>query len=760
MVTRTRPRRVAFLFPGLGNQYVGMGAALYRSEPVFRAAVDHCARLLEPDLGLDLRELLFPPEAPGGDAAPPARLDLRRMLGRDVADPSTAETRLQRTRYAQPAVFVVEHALTELLRSWGVRPDAVLGYSLGEYVAAHTAGVMALEDALLLVALRARLMDALPPGRMLAVPLPASDLGPWLDDDLSVSAVNGPALTILAGAPSALTALAEELDARGTATHVVPTTHAFHTEAMRPIAGDLRAAMARVRLCPPVIPCISNLTGGWVTAEQATAPEYWVEHSCRPVLFAAGVETLRGAGHDLFLEAGPGGALSSLVLGLDADGASADAIPTMRHDYDRRADADVLREALGALWLAGVDVDWSHTDAAPPDPRPETSSDAVTSVAMDAPVVPATAPPQTPEEPGPADDVEQIMIGLWCELLRIPRFDPGRTFFELGGNSLLATQLLFRLRKALRVELPLRAVYETPTAPALAARVRGMLAATGAAGGLPAAGATRRSPAPTEKAQEYVLPGGLAVLCPSRSELRHFVEDIFEHRTYVQHGITLPPGSVVLDVGANVGVFSLFVHAECPDARILAFEPVPPLFRLLEANLARHGVRATAHPYALADTPGRALVTYYPNSSGLSSLHADPAEERALLETVITNQIRRGERELEELMAHADDYFDERLRAEVFGCRVATVSEVMAESAVDRVDLLKVDVQKAEAEVLGGITDRDWPRIRQVVAEVHDTDGRLAGLTGMLEAHGFRVTTEQDPLYVGSNVSVLYGVRR
>jgi phthiocerol/phenolphthiocerol synthesis type-I polyketide synthase E len=256
-----------------------------------------------------------------------------------------------------------------------------------------------------------------------------------------------------------------------------------------------------------------------------------------------------------------------------------------------------------------------------------------------------------------------------------------------------------------------------------------------------------------------VLPGGLTLLCPSRSELRHFVEDIFEHRTYLQHGVTLPPGAVVFDVGANVGVFSLFVHTERPDARVLAFEPVPPLFQLLEANLARHGTRARAYPYALAAAAGRALVTYYPNSSGLSSLHPDPAEERAILETVIANQIRRGETRLEELMVHADDYFRERLRAEVHGCRVATVSEVMAEAGVDQVDLLKVDVQKAEAEVLDGVADVDWPRIRQVVAEVHDTDGRLAGLKRMLEARGFRVTAEQDPLYVGSDVSVLYGVR-
>ena len=741
-----RNRRVAFLYPGLGNQYAGVGWGLYRSESVFRAAVDRCAELLEPHLGLDIRELLAPSTAmpappgagPGGGAS--GQLDLRRMLGRVEKPDSSAEARIQRTRYAQPAVFVVEHALTELLRSWGLRPAAMLGYSLGEYVAAHTAGVISLEDAVSVVALRARLMDALPPGMMLAVPLPVTALEARLASDLAVSAVNGPELCVVSGAPAAVAALATELAAEDTATMVVPTTHAFHTEAMRPVADGLLSALADVRLAEPAIPYVSNLTGDWITAAQATSPEYWVEHSCRPVLFAEGLATLRRAGHSLFLEAGPGGGLTSLVLGLDGGEPPSEAVAAMRHGYDRSTDGEVLRNALGALWLAGVDIDWSRGEAL-----------------LDGAAV-GESPPPPGQVPAPEDDVERAIFELWGELLRQPDFDPDRTFFELGGNSLLATQLLFRLRKSLRVDVPLRAVYEAATARALAELVRERLSP----------GVVPRPPAPAPEAprgpaagavEEYLLPGGLAVLCPSRSELRHFVEGIFEHRSYFQHGIALEPDSVVFDVGANVGIFSLFVHVECPSSRILAFEPVPPLHQLLAANLTRHGVRARTYPFALSRTSGRALVTYYPQSSGMSSLHPDAAEERALLETVIANQIRRGESELGPLIAHADDYFRERLRTEVFGCRVATVSEVLAEAGVDRIDLLKIDVQKAEADVLGGIDEADWPRIRQVVVEVHDTDGRLSALADLLESHGFRVTAEQDPLYVGSNVSVLFGVR-
>jgi hypothetical protein len=143
----------------------------------------------------------------------------------------------------------------------------------------------------------------------------------------------------------------------------------------------------------------------------------------------------------------------------------------------------------------------------------------------------------------------------------------------------------------------------------------------------------------------------------------------------------------------------------------------------------------------------------------MSSLYADLADERAVLTTVLQNQVRRGERELEVLLDHAEDYLAERFKAQTFACSLRPLSDVIAEAGVDRIDLLKVDVQKAELDVLLGLADADWPKVRQVVVEVHDTDGRLAGLSQMLAERGFTVTTDQEALYAGSAIYLLYGTR-
>ncbi|HEX2225428.1 MAG TPA: type I polyketide synthase, partial [Thermoanaerobaculia bacterium] len=193
-------RSVAFLLPGLGEHYPGMGKGLYDAEPAFREAVDLCCRHLEPHLGRDLRSLLYPADAPSSEAR---GLDFKALLGRSTA----ASTELDRTAFAHPALFVTEYALAQLFKSWGVEPSALLGYSLGEYTAACLAGVMSLEDALRVVALRAQWIEGLPAGAMLAVPLPESEVLPLLGEDLSLSAVNGPEVCVVGGPPEAVQAL-------------------------------------------------------------------------------------------------------------------------------------------------------------------------------------------------------------------------------------------------------------------------------------------------------------------------------------------------------------------------------------------------------------------------------------------------------------------------------------------------------------------------------------------------------------------------
>ncbi|HEX2188125.1 MAG TPA: type I polyketide synthase, partial [Longimicrobiaceae bacterium] len=357
------PRPVAFLFSGVGDQYPGMGRGLYETEPVFREEVDRCAEILRPHLGLDLREALYPGDAPAdaeGDA--PARIDLRAMLGRAAAGPDAATERLNGTALAQAALFVTEYALARLWMAWGVRPEAMIGHSLGEYVAATVAGVWSLEDALMLVAERSRLIEELPEGAMLGLPLPEAEVRPLLRDGLCVGTVNGPAMTVVSGPAEAVAALEAEMTARGVACRRLPARHAFHSGMMAPVAARLEERMRTVRLRAPEIPFVSNVTGTWIGAAEATDPAYWSRHLCGTVRFAEGIETLAGDGRRALLELGPGQTLGTFVR-QGAAGPAPTVVASLRHGYERHPDAAYLLGAAGRLWLAGVPVDWNAVHA-------------------------------------------------------------------------------------------------------------------------------------------------------------------------------------------------------------------------------------------------------------------------------------------------------------------------------------------------------------------------------------------------------------
>ncbi len=271
---------VAFLFPGQGAQRVRMAVGLYESEPGFRTDVDRCAEILQPLLGFDLREALYPTQDAG--------------------------ERLDQTRLTQPALFTIEYALARLWMSWGVKPDAMLGHSIGEYVAACLAGVFSLEDALGLVAQRGWLMHSMPPGAMLSVGLSASEVAPLLGPDLSLAAENAPDLCTLSGTFAAIEELEQSLEARNVAVRRLRTSHAFHSAMMDPILDAFAARVAQTRRQAPQIPFISNLSGTWITAEQATDPQYWAQHLRQTVRFSAGVEELLKEPARLLLEVGPG----------------------------------------------------------------------------------------------------------------------------------------------------------------------------------------------------------------------------------------------------------------------------------------------------------------------------------------------------------------------------------------------------------------------------------------------------------------------
>ena len=333
--TPAADRRVVFLFPGQGAQYVNMARGLYEGEPAFRAEIDHCADLLDGHLGgHDLRVLMF-------------------------SDDAGAAAMLRQTWVTQPALFVIEYALARLWLSWGVVPAAMLGHSIGEYVAACLAGVIGLEDALRLVALRGRLMHGQPKGSMLAVSLNADAAAALVaGTDVSVAAVNGPRSCVLSGPEAAIARLEGMLAERGEDGSMLHTSHAFHSAMMDPVLDEFAAAAARVRLAAPTIPYVSNVTGTWMSAEDASDPGYWARHLRATVRFAEGVDTLLALEAPLFLEVGPGRTLTTLAGGHPARNAGHVAVPSMRHPQDEQSDVAAVLKAVGQLWCAGVAVDW------------------------------------------------------------------------------------------------------------------------------------------------------------------------------------------------------------------------------------------------------------------------------------------------------------------------------------------------------------------------------------------------------------------
>jgi acyl transferase domain-containing protein len=330
--------RVAFLFSGQGAQYAGMGAQLYRSEPVFRDTVDECATVLAAELGEDIRSLLFP--------APEAAEE--------------ADARLRQTALTQPALFTVEYALLRLWRSWGVQPTAMVGHSIGEYVAATAAGVFALQDALRLVATRGRLMQSMPAGSMLAVRLDATEVAARLSEGLAVATINGPGACVVAGPTAEVEAFAAKLEADDVGATPLRTSHAFHSAMMDPILDEFAAAVAAAPRRPPELPFLSNVTGDEISAEEATDPAYWARHLRRTVRFGDCVARLAAEGVTVLVECGPGHQLAGLARSLaPRDGLP--PLPSLPGPGDRpgapRGDLEVLGTAVGRLWTVGVPLD-------------------------------------------------------------------------------------------------------------------------------------------------------------------------------------------------------------------------------------------------------------------------------------------------------------------------------------------------------------------------------------------------------------------
>lgn len=458
----TERRSAAFLFPGGGAQRVNMGAG-FLSEPAFREAIDACARVTRGLLGGDLREVMF---------AGPERLE-------------AASRELERPQWVLPALFACEWALAQLWLSWGVKPEALLGHSLGEYVAACLAGVFSLEDALTLVVARGRLSEQLPPGGMLSVLAPASELEPLLGTELSLAAINGPASCVVSGPLGALEPLEHTLVARGLSCKRVRYARAMHSSMLDPYLADYERVVARVRLGAPKLPVVSSVTGQWLSERESTDPSYWVRHLRQTVRFSDALALLLGQEERALIEVGPGTILGSFARQHPAR-TSQPVIASLPNEPAGQTSPLV---PLGEAWLAGVQVDWARFRAGERRrrvPLPTYSFDRERYWIEPA----APAPAQRRAEPRPPppasfrrtarkgaaveparNETERALVECFRELFRIEELGIHDDFFALGGDSLLALKLTARISERLGVRLALQAVLEAPTVAALAKRL-------------------------------------------------------------------------------------------------------------------------------------------------------------------------------------------------------------------------------------------------------------------------------------------------
>lgn len=471
----TTAPRIVFMFPGQGAQYPGMGEDLYQAEALFRETVDTCCQILDSKLGLDLKKAIMPESA---------------ALQEETA-------RLNQTALAQPALFVVEYALAQLWMSWGVAPVALVGHSIGEYVAACLSGVFDLETALSLVAARGRLMQEMPPGSMLAVQAEEEQVRQWCGDRLELAAVNAPDLCVVSGDSEAILELEARLQKEAVGCKRLVTSHAFHSRMMQDAADKFASEMAGVRLNPPRIPFLSNLTGSWIAEADATRIGYWAEHLRRPVRFSDCIVHLLEEPHSVFLEVGPGRTLCTLVQRHLKKSGLPIAVPSLRHPLEKKSDTEKILTALGKMWEVGIDCDWvgfyrgrahrrtplpgypfegrrfwPNNKCAPPVHRlvsQKGDSHGSADSTFSTPTRLTNQIITTSSGENRLTSVESRLKEIWQRLLGVESIETNEDFFELGGTSLLAVQLFSDIEKQFQRKLPISTLLETSTIGKLAA---------------------------------------------------------------------------------------------------------------------------------------------------------------------------------------------------------------------------------------------------------------------------------------------------
>jgi amino acid adenylation domain-containing protein len=421
---------VVFMFPGQGAQRVNMGREYYERSDVFREIVDYCAAALKSELGLDLREVLYP----------------------QAGNEAQAEQLIVQTRITQPALFVTEYALAKLWISWGIRPAAMIGHSVGEYAAACLSGVFSLDDALKLIAARGRLIQQQPPGTMLIVMEAAAKVADLIQGEISLAAVNAPQLCVISGPEPAIRACEASLAERKVTTRRLQTSHAFHSSMMQGALAPFAKVLSDVTLAAPQIPYPSNVSGDWITAEQTRSPEYWTSHLRQGVNFSGGIGRLLENSDHVFLEVGPGGTLTSLGAMHSSRESPATFVASAAARPEPGGEWTALLAAMGKLWQAGVAPDWNALHAGASRNRlalptypfersrylVEPGTVASVRVPDEGARTAEAASSSVVEGPAVPLKIREIVAAL--SGLDVSSVDGGRTFLEQGFDSLFLSQ--------------------------------------------------------------------------------------------------------------------------------------------------------------------------------------------------------------------------------------------------------------------------------------------------------------------------------
>ncbi len=442
--------RVVFVFPGQGAQYIGMARGLHECEPVFREHFDACAAGFGSEMDFDLHAEVF----------------------------EGAGRNLERTDRAQPALFAVEYALAKLVESYGVRPSALAGHSIGEWVAGTLAGVFDLPTAVKAVSMRARLMHASPRGVMVAVALGPDAIVEYLGGEVDLAAVNDPGSCVVAGSEEAIRDFQARLAESGIVARRVRTAHAFHSRLMNPVIPEFTAFLSRLELREPRIPLLSNVTGTQMTAGEATDPSTWARQIRETVRFSDELGVLLADPDRVIVEVGPSGSLTASAMRHTGWGTGHRAVRLMRHQAQNRGDHDTFLLALGQLWAAGVDVDWTPRlggrralVSVPGYPFERQRHWVDYNPASRGTGGGESGPPAAGAAAAPvatsSSQMEATLTRIWSQCLGIASIDRNTNFFEVGGDSLVAISVAMTASKE-GLDLTPQDLYENQTVAALA----------------------------------------------------------------------------------------------------------------------------------------------------------------------------------------------------------------------------------------------------------------------------------------------------